>query len=116
MGLADDLKKGTPVQENLQIEVIPGPRDSGSTIAVAGELDADNCQAFASTMTELDGSLTINLAGLSFIDSSGISVILDRRNLALEAGHRFTVEGASGQVARVFTISGVDSLFAGGEQ
>jgi serine/threonine-protein kinase RsbW/stage II sporulation protein AB (anti-sigma F factor) len=80
-------------------------------IATAGELDLtttpdlEAALEHGSPYTELE----LNLAGLTFIDSSGLRLLLSERDRARRDGLSFTISGATGPVARVFAISGFDT-------
>jgi serine/threonine-protein kinase RsbW len=80
-------------------------------IATAGELDLtttpDLEAALASGQPYL--ALELDLAGLTFIDSSGLRLLLTERDRARRDGLDFTISGATGPVARVFAISGFDT-------
>lgn len=81
-------------------------------LRVAGEIDLSNVDALqAEVATALEASDTgvvvVDLADVSFLDSSGISALLKGRRLADGAGKGFRVEGARGMVREVLTITGV---------
>lgn len=58
------------------------------TAVVSGEIDADNCAELESTVRQALGqdrsSLVVQASELSFLDSSGISTMLQLRNLVVE--------------------------------
>ena len=81
---------------------------------VRGEIDADNCGAFSASL--LDGSseataLVVDLSGLTFIDSSGISELLRISEVAGQRGQRFELREPSPTVRRVLEITGLLSHF-----
>jgi len=80
-------------------------------IATAGELDLTTAPDLEAAL--LHGApytaLELDLAGLTFIDSSGLRLLLSERDRAHREGSAFTIIGASGPVARVFAISGFDT-------
>jgi anti-anti-sigma factor len=55
--------------------------------------------------------LVFDLNAVEFIDSSGLRVLLLAATRASEAGRRFVVARASGQVKRVIEMTGGDRLF-----
>jgi anti-anti-sigma factor len=82
-------------------------RANGSTvIAVAGEIDG-------ATAPELDGALrhferesvTVDLSGVTFIDSSGLGTLVEAHKRISVAGGRLTVIGSQPNVRKVFEIS-----------
>jgi anti-anti-sigma factor len=53
----------------------------------------------------------VDLTALRFIDSIGLRVVIAAWNRARQAEHRFSVALAtSGQVRRVFAVTGVDQV------
>ena len=55
--------------------------------------------------------VVLDLTALQFIDSIGLRVVIGAWNRARHAGHVFSVAlAASGQVRRVFEVTGVDQI------
>jgi serine/threonine-protein kinase RsbW len=80
-------------------------------IATAGELDlttTPDLEAALQRGTPYAG-LELDLADLTFIDSSGLRLLLSERDRAKREGLEFIISGAKGPVARVFAISGFDT-------
>ena len=85
------------------------------TIHLAGELDHHGART---AMRTIDGLLdeylprdaVLDLSGLTFMDSSGIAVILKADKRMREAGGRATVENPGRQPLRVIDASGIDRL------
>jgi anti-anti-sigma factor len=82
--------------------------DGATEIEVAGELDlsvADQLQA------AIDGARTgttlIDLSRCTFIDSTGIAVILRAHRLRKEDGGRLVAHSPSRQVLRVLAVTGL---------
>ena len=93
-----------------------GPQ--GVTIALHGEIDLDNMTHLRSTLDEVvattDGDLVIDLAEVSYLDSSGLHVLLSAREQAAALDRRFIVHRPSPVVLRLFEICDVSELFAVG--
>lgn len=96
---------------NLRVCVTEEPENRRSVMSVGGELDADNYEILESKLAQLDGDVVIDLAELTFIDSSGVSTILSGRELAASKGSSVTVVGACGVVARIVKIVGLEGIF-----
>ena len=84
-------------------------------VAVGGELDLASAPEVARAMRELledqaDLGVVLDLGAVTFIDSSGVSAILDARNALCGRNGRFTISHPSAAVQRVFHILGLDSL------
>jgi anti-sigma B factor antagonist len=80
-------------------------------VSPAGELDLSNAETFsdaiAGACAERPKSLVLDLTGLTFMDSSGLRILLDTWNEAELSGLRLTlVVPKDGLVRRVLEISG----------
>jgi anti-sigma B factor antagonist len=86
------------------------------TLTLCGEFDLGGCEEFEGVIRGLDGTgkLVIDLAGLTFIDSSGIRALLASKRRAEEAGVELSVHvPENGQVRQVLELTGVDRVFNG---
>lgn len=96
----------------------PGCRD----IQVEGELDLAVAGRLDDVLTKAVGECKRVLVGLercSFIDSSGIAVILRAHNRMEEEGNRLVVYAPTDQVLRVLSMTGLTSnelVFATAEE
>lgn len=54
--------------------------------------------------------LVVDLEGLSFIDSTGIKVLVETGRQAAELGRRFGVVNPTGQVRKIFEVTALDSI------
>ncbi|GAA0725333.1 STAS domain-containing protein [Dactylosporangium roseum] len=81
------------------------------TLHVAGDLDlatADELGREIATATGGGaGEVVVDLAGVRFIDSAGINVLLKGRRLADERHLRYRVTNATGLVRHVLELGGV---------
>ena len=75
-----------------------------SNADVLGEYLTDEIKAEQS-------DLLLNLAELTFIDSSGLGVLLNARRLLEASGHSLILGSPSPAVARVLQITGLDQIF-----
>jgi anti-anti-sigma factor len=73
-------------------------------LAVAGQLDEVLVKA-----VEQCGQVLVGLERCSFIDSSGIAVILRAHNRMQEEGNRLAVYAPTDQVLRVLSMTGLTS-------
>jgi anti-sigma B factor antagonist len=84
-----------------------------SVVAAGGELDLWTCPALRKALhvaAESSRRLVIDLTAVTFLDSSGIGVLLDAH---VQRRHRAPVVlvGAVGMVRRVLEVSGVSGEF-----
>jgi anti-anti-sigma factor len=90
--------------------------DPATVIAVAGEVDADNCAHLHQQVTALlpcgpAGRVALDLSELTFIGSAGVRTLLQCRHQAEQRGLRLTVSEAHDNVRTVVGICGFDDLF-----
>lgn len=84
----------------------------GSRLTVSGEIDAHTAPSLAAAIDAAGDSVTIDLAGVEFVDSSGLRVLIDAHQRLAEQGGGLTIASPSGAVTRLFEISGVDDYLS----
>jgi anti-anti-sigma factor len=82
---------------------------------VRGELDAGSALALAGPLTDIandgDSHVVLDLSGLSFMDSTGMSVLLNARRRLTRQGRNLLVVCPSGPVMRLFELTSlIDTL------
>jgi anti-sigma B factor antagonist len=88
----------------LEVQPIPGG------LRLIGEIDATCAGMLTGHLNPLpegDGDVVLNLAGVDFIDSSGLRVLIDAHRRAEQVGRRVVMNSPSPSVARLFDISGL---------
>ncbi len=81
---------------------------------VAGELDASTAPSLSDAFAELPDTtaqVDIDLAGVTFIDSSGLRVLIALNDRVTSEGGRVVVSSASNTVRRLLEITGLESTF-----
>ncbi|MEU6236144.1 STAS domain-containing protein [Kitasatospora sp. NPDC047058] len=83
-------------------------------VAVAGELDHDTADGLRSVLAAPAGGgtgrIVVDLSGLRFCDSTGLNLLLRARLDAEEAGLSLEVAGPTSAVARLFNVTGADTV------
>jgi anti-sigma B factor antagonist len=85
-------------------------------ITVVGEVDVASAADFERYAREyVERDVTIDLAGVTFMDSSGITALVRVQRLVMDTGHTLRVTGEQANVRRVLEIAGLyDALHAPG--
>jgi anti-anti-sigma factor len=100
---------GTP-KSPLDIAIAPGD-DRIVAVAVAGEIDLPHARdlvvALREVLADTPAALVLDLSGVTFMDSTGIQVLMGARADALKGGTRLTIGKASAQVQRVLQLTGL---------
>lgn len=80
-------------------------------VAMEGELDMANAPALQNAIESEELAapeiVVLDLQGLTFIDSTGLRVILTARELCRRRGQEFAVTPGSAQVQRLLSVTGV---------
>ncbi len=96
-------------QAQLQIE--SRQESDRVVITMDGELDMANAPALQAAIEsdELASpkAVVLDLQGLTFLDSTGLRVILAARELCWRRGQEFAVTPGSAQVQRLLSVTGV---------
>jgi anti-sigma B factor antagonist len=87
-------------------------------VALSGELDLASSGALGEELTRVvdaaSGLVVVDLRGLEFMDSTGLSTLVKAHQRAEQAGKRFALVRGSQQVQRLLNLTGVEDrmLFA----
>lgn len=86
--------------------------DGKLTLAVTGRLDTNTSPELEAAV-KLDGveELVFDFAGLEYIASSGLRVLLGAHKAMSEKGGRMLVANPNEMVRGVFEVTGLDSIF-----
>ncbi|MGW3103825.1 STAS domain-containing protein [Streptomyces sp. NPDC001100] len=89
---------------------------AGPVVELTGELDYDSCAQVRDLLPALalrDGQqLVVDLTGVTFCDSSGITALLAARNHALAARADIALAAVPAHLDRIFHMVGLDQVFA----
>lgn len=100
----------------LTIEVVHTPEEC--VVILTGEVDmAAQQTVYADVVNALNEcpddspSIVIDLAGVTFLDSSGLGALVDIRRQALERGKTIALRAPGATVLRVLQVARLDTLF-----
>lgn len=93
--------------------VIDAREESGvSVLVLSGEFDLAGVQAFEADLAKLESAaadvILVDLAGLEFMDSSGLRALVMADQRAKKAGRRLAIVPGPPPVRRVFEITQLD--------
>lgn len=99
----------TPLESEFEVDVNAETR--GTVLTVSGELDVASSRALEHELEKLGDVATVivDLRGLTFIDSTGLGVLVRAHQLAKEHGRRFGLVRGNGQVNRLLSLTGLDT-------
>ncbi|MEK0098005.1 STAS domain-containing protein [Streptomyces sp. NPDC056002] len=88
---------------------------TGPVLEITGDLDhetAPELRKAVEALTLAQGQLLVlDLAGLDFCDSSGISALLSARSLAMKQGGGTALAAVPANTTRILGIVGLDQVF-----
>lgn len=82
-------------------------------MVLSGEIDYEKLpqvrQAVSRALATVEARrFELDLADVTFIDSSGLGMVVDARRACDSQGTSFTIIGVPDQIRRVFTLSGLE--------
>ena len=107
---------GEPVCDSSNVDLQVSTREeSGRTVVAAiGEVDVYTAPTLDEELTRLvdagASSLVIDLSGVDFLDSTGLSVIVKALEAVRSRDGRLDVVVTAERVAKVFRITGLDEM------
>jgi anti-sigma B factor antagonist len=107
------MQEGAPmVSINLSPRINLSSRecDGRAVVVLRGELDVADAASVAAAVRARE--LIVDLAGLEFIDSSGLAALLLARKQAREAGGDLLLAAPQDQVLRVLAATQLTGVFA----
>jgi anti-sigma B factor antagonist len=96
----------------MSFEVTDG--ESFSTVFLSGEIDLERSPAARKTLLDTlrhGKSLVVDMAGVSYIDSSGIASLVEAYQQARHAKLEFSLAHVGGAVLKVLQLARLDKVF-----
>lgn len=89
---------------------------TGPVLEITGDLDYETApelrKAVDGITVDVGQLLVLDLAGLDYCDSSGISALLSARSVAIEHGSHLALAAVPANTARILGIAGLDQVFS----
>ena len=103
-----------PTTEDLEIAVDHGTE--GSVVRLHGRLNVDSSPAFrdrllATLRVEAPVAVIVDLADVSYIDSSGIATLIEGLKMAHQRQTTLCLQGLQGRLLHLFQVTGMSTLF-----
>ena len=97
-------------------EISEERRDGTSVVSVSGEVDVATAPALRDCFDQVierdTGPIVVDLADVSFIDSTGLGVLIGARKRCDEDERTLRVVVAEPRILKVFEITGLTELFS----
>ena len=101
------------MKRDLELETASS--DATLVVTVRGEVDMDSSPRLLAELRKSLGratSVAVDLAGVTYIDSSGIAVLVQALRAAKHAQRRFVLRRPSKKVVAVLELADLHNLFA----
>jgi anti-anti-sigma factor len=87
-----------------------------AVVSVGGEVDLETASQLGdhalAALQDVSPHLVLDLTGVTFMDSTGLKVLLSIQRRADLAGGSFALAGAGNSVRKVLSLTGLDQTFA----
>ena len=86
-----------------------------TVVSVRGEVDVYSAPALSENLSQLleDGrtAIVVDLTEVAFLDSTGLGALIGARTATEEAGGRLAIVCTNDRILKLFTITGLDTVF-----
>jgi anti-sigma B factor antagonist len=100
----------------LGVRITSTTAEGVTVLEVSGEVDLETAdqlrEAAINALSPYAGTLRIDLAGVTFMDSSGLAALIQIRKRA-GAAHQVVIQNPRPNVQRILAITGLDKVFEG---
>lgn len=86
-------------------------QDETGIVIAEGRLDAAQAPAAQQFLDRINGPCTIDMAGLDYVSSAGLGVLLRTHKRLMGGGEGLKLINVSSHINDIFTYSGFDRLF-----
>jgi anti-sigma B factor antagonist len=110
----DDGRTAVPGYLDFAVSVMSV--DGVATVRVVGDLDCHTAPRLRSALVALvaDGvrEVTVDMSGTSFLDSTGLSVLVGGLKRLREHGGDMVVKSPTSAARKLFELTGLDTVFS----
>ncbi|HWH11871.1 MAG TPA: STAS domain-containing protein [Solirubrobacteraceae bacterium] len=99
---------------NEQLNISTVQDDNGVRVVVEGELDLSTAPLLDAALIATEATpattITLDIDGVSFIDSTGLRTLLEAHARSQQDGNRIRLTRGSPQAQRLFALAAVDDV------
>jgi anti-anti-sigma factor len=109
--------KQIPLPSSCSISITVDQCGSDTLVSLSGRIDVDSSPDFRDCLLAvlseepLPRAITVDLAGVHYIETSGIATLIEALRIARRHQTTFCLQGLTGSTLRLFEVTGVLSLF-----
>ncbi len=86
-------------------------RTEDGSVAISGRLDASQAARLKTVLDTITGPCTLDFAGLEYISSAGLGILLSTQKRLSGTGHGLRLVNLNKHIKEVFTVAGFHFLF-----
>lgn len=86
-------------------------RGPGGEFHLTGRLDAAQVDRVRDELKTVQGSCVVDFAGLDYISSAGMGVLLGAQKRLSDSGHSLKLVNLNRHIREIFRIAGFDKVF-----
>jgi anti-anti-sigma factor len=86
-------------------------QDGSGVWHLCGELDADGVPELSGRLLGVEGDVTLDCSGLTFLDSSGLALFVATHHACHDRGAKLVIVDASRCVIRLLELTNLSTLF-----
>lgn len=86
-------------------------RGAGGRLELSGRLDASQVEIIRAALADIDESCVLDFAGLEYISSLGLGVLLEAQKRLRERGHGLKLTNLSDHLSDLFKLAGFNLIF-----
>ncbi|HLH29410.1 MAG TPA: STAS domain-containing protein [Acidimicrobiales bacterium] len=96
----------------VRIVAAPSGDAAAQVLRIEGEVDLDSAEELGQALERCNGNVILDLAGVSFMDSSGLGTLIRARNRLAAEGGSLSVQAVAPNVRRLFELTGLTEFLA----
>jgi anti-anti-sigma factor len=100
----------------MDLELSTAPVADRAVVTVIGEVDLESASQLGDhaleALRDVSPNVALDLSGVTFMDSTGLKVLLSIQRRADLASGSFAIAGATRPVLKILALTGLDQTFA----
>tara|TARA_B110000503_G_C7076374_1_gene383094 strand:+ start:53 stop:427 length:375 start_codon:yes stop_codon:yes gene_type:complete len=111
--IANKCDKSKKIINIISMHIKIEEKDNQSIIYLSGEIDlsnADSIKEQAIKLLERKKDLILNLSGVTYIDSSGISILIESHKNAMQQGVKSILQDVSKEALKVIMMARLEQI------
>ncbi len=106
------LRPGAAADDDRDVTLTVRTSGDRSRVTIHGDLDLAAAPELNAALHALTTDVVLDLSGASYVDSTGLAVLVAHRERTRARGTSLALVGAQRRLLRAFTLAGVGELLA----